>query len=99
MIKPLRPMDRILKRLLRGQIAPTMMLLFCLGPAVKVCRARSPEEWIPARWDGGPLEVARHSSDKALTANGLVREVIANWYSPATLGLLEGSPINCLLVT
>jgi hypothetical protein len=53
--------------------------------------------WIPARWDGGPLELTRRAKDKALPANA--REAIARWYEPATIGLLEGTPINCLLVT
>jgi len=53
-----------------------------------------PARWVPARWDGGPLEVARRSK-----ADNRVREVLANWYEPSTLDLLENTPINCLLVT
>jgi len=52
------------------------------------------DAWIPARWTGGPLELARR--DKA--GDEAVREAIANWYDPATLDLLRGSPVNCLLV-
>jgi hypothetical protein len=52
---------------------------------------------VPARWDGGPLELTRRIKDKTLQAGA--REAIAGWYDPATLALIEGTPINCLLVT
>jgi hypothetical protein len=99
MVKPVHPMNRSLNLLLRGQLFPALMLLFFLGPAAAVSHSRSPVEWVPARWEGGPLEVSRHAKDKAVAENVLLRDVLANWYNPATLGLLEGSPINCLLVT
>lgn len=41
--------------------------------------------------------MTRRAKGKTVTADA--REAIANWYAPATLGLLEGTPINCLLVT
>ncbi len=66
-------------------------LFFCLG-SVAWCGG-NPAGWVPARWDGGPLEVARRKPDAK------VREAIAKWYEPATLDLLKGTPINCLLVT
>ena len=59
--------------------------------------AADPGRWIPARWDGGPLELTRRAKDKTLPADA--RQAIAGWYAPATLGLLDGTPINCLLVT
>ncbi len=99
MAKPLHQLEQSLNRVRRVRLSPALMLLLCLGPAVAVLRARSPEGWIPARWEGGPLEVARRAKDKAMAENASVRETIANWYNPATLGLLEGMPINCLLVT
>ncbi len=34
-----------------------------------------------------------------MPADASVREALENWYDPATLHLLDGSPINCLLVT
>ena len=61
--------------------------------------AASPENWIPARWEGGPLEAARRADDKAVAAEGPIRDAILKWYDPATLKLLEGTPVNCLLVT
>jgi hypothetical protein len=60
---------------------------------------RGPAGWIPARWPGGPLELARRAGEKALPSDPAVREAIANWYDPATLNLLDGSPVNCLLAT
>jgi hypothetical protein len=44
------------------------------------------------------VEVARRAKDKAL-ADPSVREAVAQWYNPATLKLLEGSPVNCILLT
>jgi hypothetical protein len=60
--------------------------------------AATPDSWVPARWDGGPLEVFRRANDSALS-DPAVREAISGWYSPGTLSLLEGSPVNCLLLT
>ena len=59
--------------------------------------AADPGRWVPARWDGGPLELTRRA--KGQTPPVEAREAVARWYDPATLGLLEGTPINCLLVT
>ena len=36
---------------------------------------------------------------KTLPADSSVRDALARWYEPATLELLEDSPVNCLLVT
>lgn len=59
--------------------------------------AADPGRWAPARWDGGPLELTRRAKGQTPPADA--REAIARWYDPTTLGLLEGTPINCLLVT
>jgi hypothetical protein len=72
--------------------------LFWLALAPHAAGAGIPAAWIPARWDGGPLELARRAGDKALD-NPEVREAISRWYDPATLSLLDGTPINCLLLT
>jgi len=71
---------------------PAAWVLFCvtsLGWA-----APDPTHWVPARWEGGPLEVARRGK-----ADDRVRETLAKWYEPSSLDLLENTPINCLLVT
>jgi hypothetical protein len=57
------------------------------------------ESWIPARWTGGPLELELRAKSGTLPPDDIVRESIATWYDPATLDLVQGSPINCLLVT
>jgi hypothetical protein len=71
-------------------------LLLCLLPVFGI--GAPPESWIPVRWDGGPLEVAHRSQDKSF-AGQEVREAVARWYDPATLSLLDGTPVNCLLLT
>jgi hypothetical protein len=45
------------------------------------------------------MELAWRTRAKVLPADAVVREALARWYEPATLDLLEGSPVNCLLVT
>ena len=47
---------------------------------------------------GGRSRLAHRTDDKAL-ADSAVREAVSRWYDPATLSLLDGTPINCLLVT
>lgn len=44
------------------------------------------------------MEVARRAGDKALS-DAAVRDALEQWYDPATLGLLDGAPVNCLLLT
>jgi hypothetical protein len=74
------------------------MVPFLLCSAAIVWGA-TPDNWIPARWPGGPLELERRAQSKSKPADAPVREALDNWYDPATLNLLDGSPINCLLVT
>jgi molecular chaperone GrpE len=45
------------------------------------------------------LELAWRTRAKTLPTDAAVRDALARWYEPATLGLLEDSPANCLLVT
>lgn len=80
------------------RVRRTLGVLLWMWLAAACSGAGAPATWVPARWDGGPLEVAHRANDKAL-ADPKVREVISRWYDPATLSLLEGAPINCLLVT
>ena len=88
-----------LDRLARAQIALILAALLCLGPVATGYCIGNPDNWVPARWDGGPLEVARRAKDKGVAENTVIREAIAEWYDPATLSLLDGTPINCLLLT
>ena len=88
-----------LNRRAEVQIVPLLAVLLCLGSAANGLCSGSPDGWVPARWDGGPLEVARREKRKQVAEDASIREAIAQWYAPSTLGLIEGTPINCLLVT
>ncbi|MFN7996731.1 MAG: hypothetical protein U0Q18_24170 [Bryobacteraceae bacterium] len=78
---------------IRGSIG-----LLYLSTALAAFAAADPGRWIPARWDGGPLEIARRTGDQAFS-DSASREAAAKWLSPASLDLLAGTPVNCLLVT
>jgi hypothetical protein len=75
----------------------TFLMVWSFGSASIGMCVPNPSQWVPARWDGGPLELARRAKDNTLNAGA--REAIAKWYDPATLNLLKGTPINALLVT
>ena len=80
----------------RARSGPGGLLWLALAPAA--AGAGLPATWLPARWEGGPLELARRAAGKA-PAKPEVQEAIARWYDPATLSLLDGTPVNCLLLT
>jgi len=73
-----------------------LRLILRLAPAFLLCaamHAAGPENWVPARWNGGPLETARRGHlDPSFAA------VLKDWYGTRSLDLLSGTPINCLLV-
>ena len=77
--------------------ASALLTYFTL--AVLPAYAAGPDNWVPARWQGGPLELQRRAQDKTLPDAPALRETIRQWYDLATLDLLQGTPINCLLVT
>ena len=74
-------------------------ILFFLGFASVGIGAGNPALWVPARWEGGPLELSRRGKDKAFAEHPGTVEAIGQWYAPSTLTLLEGTPLNCLLVS
>ena len=76
-----------------------LVVLFLLSCTLAASSTPRPETWVPMRWTGGPLEVAWRTHAKTLPADGAVRDALTRWYEPATLSLLENSPVNCLLVT
>jgi hypothetical protein len=76
-----------------------LILILCLPAALWSANQGTPDSWIPARWTGGPLELERRARAKTAPSDAAIRDAIASWYDPATLRLLEGSPINCLLLT
>ena len=51
----------------------------------------------PMRWPAGPLDIALREKTKGFTAEKA--EVLRNWLDPATLGLLQGTPVNSLVVS
>jgi hypothetical protein len=52
---------------------------------------------IPIRWAGGPLEIAARGRTESLTPQ--TRQALERFHDPASLGILEGSPIDCVLVS
>jgi hypothetical protein len=53
-------------------------------------------KWVPMKWPCGPLEAARRNKSQTIDTD--LKETIEAWGQPATLGLLKGTPINCLIV-
>ncbi len=51
---------------------------------------------IPLRWAAGPLDIARRQKDKTFTPE--MADVLRKWLDPALLSLVQGTPINCLVV-
>ena len=83
---------------------PTAKFRHVLAPFLLSCTLGASaippaERWVPIRWTGGPLELAWRTQTKTLPIDASVREALARWYEPATLRLLEDSPVNCVLVT
>ena len=52
---------------------------------------------IPIRWAGGPLEIAVRGRTESL--NPQTRQALERFHDPASLGVLEDSPIDCLVVS
>lgn len=78
---------------------PCLSLLFLLLCTLAAPASSAPETWVPIRWTGGPLELVWRTQTKTLPTDAPIRESLARWYEPATLSILEGSSVNCLLVT
>ena len=53
-------------------------------------------KWVPMKWPCGPLEIARRNKSQNINAD--LKETLEAWGQPSTLELLEGTPINCLIV-
>jgi hypothetical protein len=48
------------------------------------------------RWPAGPLEIALRKNAKGFSAE--TAEVLRNWLDPASLAVVQGTPVNCLVV-
>jgi len=53
-------------------------------------------ESIPMRWPAGPLDIARREKGKGFSAE--TAELLRQWQDPASLSVLQGTPVNCLVV-
>ena len=52
---------------------------------------------VPMRWPAGPLEIARREKAKGFSAE--TAEVLRYWQDPASLAVVQGTPVNCLVVS
>jgi hypothetical protein len=48
------------------------------------------------RWPSGPLEIATRRKNEGFSAQA--RQTLEHWHTPPALDILQGSPINCLVV-
>ena len=53
-------------------------------------------ESVPMRWPAGPLDIALGEKTKGFSAE--TAEVLRQWQDPASLAVLQGAPVNCLVV-
>jgi hypothetical protein len=53
--------------------------------------------WVPMRWPCGPLEIERGERRQGFSAREA--EALRAWCEPRVLERLEGSPVNCLVVS
>lgn len=73
-----------------------LLLLACASLAA----AAAPASWVPLRWEGGPLEVARRTNaEEPNEAERAPEDVLLSWHDPSRLERLDGTPFNCLLAT
>jgi hypothetical protein len=49
------------------------------------------------RWTAGPLDIARRQKGKDFTSE--MAEVLRQWQDPSLLALVQGTPVNCLVVS
>ena len=54
-------------------------------------------ESVPMRWPAGPLDIARREKEKGFLAE--TAEVLRRWLDPASLAVVQGTPVNCLVVS
>ena len=55
-----------------------------------------PANWVPMHWPCGLLEIQRREKLNTLTREA--KDTLHTWQDPALLTLLQGTPINCLIV-
>jgi hypothetical protein len=52
---------------------------------------------VPLRWPSGPLEIARR--EKTGGFNARIRQTLERWHEPAALAILNGTPIDCIVMS
>src|ERR1017187_1019301 len=52
---------------------------------------------VPLRWPSGPLEIARR--EKTDGVNAQVRQTLERWHEPAALSILDGTSIDCIVMS
>ncbi|MGA3182031.1 MAG: hypothetical protein ABSF38_16955 [Verrucomicrobiota bacterium] len=52
---------------------------------------------MPMRWTAGPLDIARRQKEKDFTPE--IAEGLRKWLDPSLLASLQGTPVNCLVVS
>lgn len=75
-----------------------LTLAACFAAALGAA-APAVEEWVPLRWEGGPLEVHRRAQPEFEALSPIAAEQLLAAYEPAALSLLDETPFNCLLLT
>jgi hypothetical protein len=50
----------------------------------------------PIYWPSGPLEIAKRQKSKSFKAEET--QVLEEWHKPAALGILQGSPFDCIML-
>ncbi len=58
-----------------------------------------PAEWVPLRWEGGPLEAHRRAQPEFEADSPVSAEFLLQAYEAASLNLVQDTPFNCLLLT
>jgi hypothetical protein len=51
----------------------------------------------PMRWAAGPLDIGRRQKEKNFTPE--IAAVLRQWLDPSLLALVQGTPVNCLVVS
>jgi len=54
-------------------------------------------ESVPMRWPAGPLDIAKREKAKGFSAE--TAEVLRHWLNPASLAVVQGTPVNCMVVS
>ena len=54
-------------------------------------------ESVPMRWPAGPLDIACREKASGFSAD--TAEVLRKWQDPASLAIVQDTPVNCLVVS